>query len=48
MAGRAGFPPSRASVGRGCGVLSRDPALARRLAKARWGLTDASDDSDAL
>ncbi|WP_382323547.1 hypothetical protein ACFJI0_04225 [Hydrogenophaga sp. UC242_53] len=48
VAARAGFLPSRDDEGRLCGVQSRDPALARRLAKARWGLTDASDDSDAL
>ena len=48
VAMRAGFLPSRGDEGRLCGVQSRDPGLAARLAKARWGLTDASDDSDAL
>lgn len=48
VAARAGFLPSRDDEGRLCGVQSRDPALATRLSKARWGLTDASDDSDAL
>lgn len=48
VAARAGFLPSRDDEGRLCGVQSRDPALATRLAKARWGLTDASDDSDAF
>lgn len=45
---RAGFLPSRDDEGRLCGVQSRDAGLAKRLAKARWDLTDASDDSDAL
>ena len=48
VAARAGFLPSRDDEGRLCGVQSRDPALAMRLTKARWGLTDASDDSDAI
>lgn len=48
VARRAGFLPSRDDEGRLCGVQSRDPALAARLAQARWGLTDTSDDSDAL
>ena len=46
LAARAGFMPSRDDEGRLCGVQSRDPSLAARLAKARWGLTDVSDDSD--
>jgi hypothetical protein len=48
VAARAGFLPSRDDEGRLCGVQSRDPALAARLARARWDLTDASDDSDAF
>lgn len=48
VAARAGFMPSRDDEGRLCGVQSRDPALATRLAKARWGLTDVSDDSDGF
>jgi hypothetical protein len=48
IAARAGFMPSRDDEGRLCGVQSRDPSLAARLAKARWGLTDVSDDSDGF
>lgn len=48
VATRAGFMASRDDEGRLCGVQSRDPALAARLAQARWSLTEASDDSDAL
>lgn len=47
VAARAGFMPSHHDEGRLCGVQSRDSALATRLAKACWSLTDASDDSDA-
>jgi hypothetical protein len=48
VAARAGFMPSRDDEGRLCGVQSRDPALAVQLAKARWSLTDMSDDSDGF
>ena len=48
VAARAGFMPSRDDEGRLCGVQSRDPSLAARLAKARWSLTDMSDDSDGF
>lgn len=48
VAARAGFMPSRDDEGRLCGVQSRDPALAAQLAKARWSLTDMSDDSDGF
>lgn len=47
-AARAGFLPSQGDEGRLCGVQSNDPALAARLAQARWGLTDLSDDSDGF
>ncbi|QHE84950.1 hypothetical protein [Hydrogenophaga sp. BPS33] len=48
VAAQAGFLASHGDEGRLCGVQSRDPALARLLAQARWSLTDASDDGDAL
>ena len=48
VAARAGFMPSRDDEGRLCGVQSRDRALAARLARARWSLTDMSDDSDGF
>ena len=45
-AARAGFLRSHLDEGRLCGVQSRDPALATRLAQSGWSLTDLSDDSD--
>lgn len=48
VAARAGFLPSNDDEGRLCGVQSRDPALAARLARAPWALTSLSDDSDGF
>ncbi len=45
---RAGFLPSSEDGGRLCGVQSREPALAARLARARWALTPLSDDGDGF
>ncbi len=48
VAARAGFLPSQDDGGRPCGVQSRDPELAARLARAPWRLTDLRDDADGF
>jgi hypothetical protein len=48
LAGAGGFASSQDDEGRVVGVQSRDAALARRLAGARWALTDATDDADGF
>jgi hypothetical protein len=48
LAGAAGFASSARDEGRVVGVQSGDAELAARLARARWALTDATDDADGF